>query len=764
MTRKSVVIAITLGLVALGAAGLAMVPSCTSAPRGERRMVVLGCDGMDPELTNDLLDRGLLPNFAKLRDRGSYMPLGTSTPPQSPVAWSNFITGADARVHNIFDFIHRNPNEQYVDSGTGQTRSKISPFLSTTRTEKPETWFSLGGVQIPKPWAGGGLHNLRGGQPFWEHLTAAGVPTVIFRVPSNYPPTESDGAHFCCLSGMGVPDLLGTYGMFSHYSTDDSLTSRQPQKQVSGGVFYQLGTSVAVGHEPTRDDMARVTEKLRQKLHYDEENESLCVIGRMTTADRGALRDIFKSGEDNKALDALMQKSRDLSSLDEWTGWLMGPPNDALTPDKGGEVPILKAPFRLARDAERDVASVELQGQVTVLQPGEWSDWMKVSFKTSAITPSLVGIVRFYLLEAHPVIRLYATPINVDPESPALEISVPAGYAADIADETGAYYTLGIPEDHSGLSEHALNDEQYLTQAHSVLNERLAQLDFTLEQFDRGFLFFYFGSTDQVPHMFWRHIDPQHPLYDAAEAARYGKVIENVYIEMDKALGKVLDHLDEADTIVVMSDHGFTSFRRGFNLNTWLRDNGYLQIKTPMPGGRDHVLANTDWSTTKAYGLGINCLYVNLKDREFGGIVNPGPEYDRLLDELREGLLKATDQDTGQPAIAEVYRCDKLYPGADPNVVPDLIVGYADGYRASWETALGEMTPELVSDNRNLWSGDHCVATHIVPGVIFSNRKITKADPTLSDVAPTVLAEFGVDAPESMLGEPLFGSSKGSSK
>lgn len=763
MTRKTIVIALV--LLVLGAAGLAVVPSCApAAVESGRRVFVLGCDGMDPELTNDMLQRGLLPNFAKLRDRGSYMPLGTSTPPQSPVAWSNFLTGSDARVHNIFDFIHRKPNEQYTDKQSGTKKGKIAPYLSTTETIQPETWFTLGDIQVPKPWAGGGLKNLVKGTPFWNYLTDAGVPTVIFRLPANYPPAESKGADYCCLSGMGVPDLRGSYGEFAHYSTDETFTNREPKKQASGGIFYGLGTTVKVEHELTESDRARLTEKLREKLHYDKDTKTIGVVGRMTTSNRGDLRSIFTSEADNKALDELQVKSRDLAALDEWTGWIIGPQNSALKPDENDQLPWLEAAFRIARDPEHDVASIELQDQVAVLKRGEWSDWLKVSFETTPVTPSLGGIVRFYLLEVHPTIRVYVTPINIDPEAPAMEISKPADYAAEVAEETGEYYTLGIPEDHAGLSERALNDAQYLTQAQAVLDERLEQLDFTLKRFDRGFLFFYFGSTDQVPHMFWRHIDSEHPLYDPEAAAKYGKVIENIYIDMDKALGKIMEHLDEDDTVIVMSDHGFTSFRYGFNLNTWLRDNGYIVTKMSMPGGRDHLLANTDWTKTRAYGLGINCLYVNLKDREFSGIVKKGAEYDALLDEIRTGLLSAKDPNTGASPIAEVYRVDKIYPGADPEIAPDLLIGYGDNYRASWETILGEMSADLVSDNTNLWSGDHCVATHIVPGVIFSNRKITKAGPTLSDVAPTILTEFGVTPPESMLGKPLFGSSKGSKK
>ena len=89
-----------------------------------KKVLVLGLDGMDVRLTREYLSQGLLPNVRKVVEKGSMLPLATSTPPQSPVAWSNAIVGASPGVHGIYDFIHRDPHS-------------MLPYLSTSRVTPP---------------------------------------------------------------------------------------------------------------------------------------------------------------------------------------------------------------------------------------------------------------------------------------------------------------------------------------------------------------------------------------------------------------------------------------------------------------------------------------------------------------------------------------------------------------------------------------------------------------------------------------------------
>ena len=119
-------------------------------------------------------------------------------------------------------------------------------------------------------------------------------------------------------------------------------------------------------------------------------------------------------------------------------------------------------------------------------------------------------------------------------------------------------------------------------------------------------------------------------------------------------------------------------------------------------------------------------------------------------------LKELRDPKTGERAIAEVYRTDKVFPGCDPETAPDLIVGYAERYRSSWATGLGKMPLELFEDNTERWSGDHCVAAEIVPGVVLANRRLKVDGPTLSDIAPTIMQEYGIAVPQQMTGRPLF--------
>ena len=219
---------------------------------------------------------------------------------------------------------------------------------------------------------------------------------------------------------------------------------------------------------------------------------------------------------------------------------------------------------------------------------------------------------------------------------------------------------------------------------------------------------------------------------------------------MDAVLGEIINQYGDTATIMVMSDHGFASFKRQFNLNTWLRENGYLQ-----PARATSVLTNADWSGTQAYGLGINGLYLNLKGRERDGIVAPGSQREELLQTL-VSQLEAVRDVNGQRVIRRVHRTDKIYPGKAAALAPDLIVGYYRGYRASWDTILGGITGEILSDNESPWSADHCVDASEVPGVLFSNKPIAASAPALADLAPTVLTQFGLKVPSSMTGKSVF--------
>jgi predicted AlkP superfamily phosphohydrolase/phosphomutase/uncharacterized membrane protein YfcA len=652
---------IALGVVALLAAvlsvSLARMRSAES-PAQKKRLLILGIDGMDPQLLRQSMAEGKMSNFAALASRGSFLTLQTSIPPQSPVAWSNLITGMNPGGHDVFDFIHRDP-------------VTLTPYFSTSQVKPPKHNLRFGKWMIPL--SEGEVLLLRQGKAFWQYLDERKIRVTVFRIPSNFPPVPNKGKTF---AGMGTPDLLGGYGTFS-FHTDDPIFTPGP---LNGGVIYQV--QVAGDHVE---------------------------------------------------------------------GQLHGPANTLRK-----ENPEVTIPFTVDRDALEPVARFSIQDQQFILREHEWSPWIRIQFTFIPGLESITGICRFYLKQVRPQFELYVSPINIDPSNPALPISTPQNYARELAHDVGVFYTQGIAEDTKALTSGVLDDDEYLEQAHSVFEEQRRLFEHELPRFQEGLFFFYFSSLDLNQHMFWRATDPIFPTYDAELAAKHGKVLEEYYREMDGILGETLRAADENTTVLVVSDHGFAPFRRSFNLNTWLVENRYLVLRAGASGqGRD-IFRDTDWPRTRAYGLGLNGLYLNLSGREKNGIVKPGAEADALQREIAARLETVRDPISKEQMITRVDRSTEAYSGPYVSQAPDLIVGYNRGYRVGWDSVLGGISASVMEDNTQPWSGDHCIDNTKVPGVVLSNRAIRADNPALTDIAPTVLAEFGIARPATMLGHSIF--------
>jgi predicted AlkP superfamily phosphohydrolase/phosphomutase len=631
------------GAAALGAGGYWIGSQFRASRSCGKKVIVIGVDGMDPVLSQRMMKAGQLPNLARLRDAGGFSPLGTSIPPQSPVAWANFINGAGPGSHGIFDFIHRRPDEP------------CKPFYAAAET--------VGGQTLLR----------RQGVPFWDHLDAAGAPATFYDLPSNYPPSPSQHRHCRCLSGMGTPDMLGTYGTYQHFADDGPP---EPLDE-SGGK--------------------------RVRLSFERDSATARIVGPLNTFEK--------------------------------------------------EPHPLLVEFRVHRDREADAAAIEVQGHKILLKAGQWSRWTQLKFKPPWYAfAELVGVVRFYLQEVSPHFRLYVSPVNMDPGAPPMnvKISEPESFVRDVAKRVGPFYTTGFQEDYSARKNGVFTDDEYLRQAGIVLEERLALFDYAVNDYDDGLLFFYFSSSDLQSHMFWWDSDDKHPTREPAEAKKFFGHVQRLYRRLDEVVGDVMDRYGSQATLFVMSDHGFANFGRQFNLNSWLRDNGYLG-----PPGCTSVLRDVDWSLTYAYGLGINGLYLNLKGRERDGIVEPGEMREQYLDELKERLEGVVDAN-GERVIRAVYRADQVYSGGATALAPDLIAGYRRGYRASWATCLGDLTDEVLLDNDSPWSADHCADALEVPGVLFCNRPFRAENPSLVDLAPSILAEFGLAAPSAMTGKNIF--------
>ncbi|MBN1268667.1 MAG: alkaline phosphatase family protein, partial [Kiritimatiellae bacterium] len=604
-----------------------------------RRVVIVGLDGFDAGRCERLLAAGRLPHLDQLRREGCFRPLLSTCPPISPVAWSTFMTGANPGKHNIFDFLNRD------------LRTYL-PVLAIARVT-PARGRRPAGVKL-----------LRKSRTFWSILGEYGVFSSILRVPVTFPPEKFRGL---CLSGLGVPDLLGTQGTFTAFS--DAKADGAEAKPEGG-----------------------------RRVHVSFQG-------------------------------------------DRAKTWLGGP-----SVNRGGKQVELRLPLEIRLAQDRRAAFLHIAGQRIRLETGTYSDWVRLKFRRRFARP-VSGLCRFYLASVKPGFLLYATPLNIDPERPALPVSHPPYYSIYLAKLLGSFATLGMAEDTWARNEGVLDDKAFLDQVYRIHEERERMFFAALDRLRRGLLVYVFEASDRIQHMFTRPAEK-----DAAARARCEQAVEDMYVRMDDLVGRVAKRMRKQDVLMVVSDHGFTEFSRGVNLNVWLKQEGYLAVG----GAPDkEYLQSVDWSKTRAYTFGLSGIYLNRKGRESGGIVADS-EVVALKREIEAGLMKLADPQTGRQAVRKVYDAAEMYSGPYAGNGPDLVIGYDKGYRASWEAAVGRTDGEIFSDNTKPWGGDHCVDREVVPGVFFCSRPLEGRErPELADVGPTVLSLFGVPPPDYMDGEPL---------
>jgi predicted AlkP superfamily phosphohydrolase/phosphomutase len=409
-------------------------------------------------------------------------------------------------------------------------------------------------------------------------------------------------------------------------------------------------------------------------------------------------------------------------------------------------------------DRSRGRVTIRSDGQPKQLEvrEGHWSDWLKVKFKMGMLQ-SVSGMVRFLVPRLEPF-ELYASPVNFDATAPMFEISAPFHYAGELQREIGTFYTTGMVEDHTGLNNGRFSESAYLAQCDEVMAERERMLMLELEKMREGLLFCLFDTPDRVQHMFWRFRDSSHPANRTQGAGDYAEVIDDYYVQCDAVVGRVLERIDGDTLLIVLSDHGFNSFRRGLHINSWLRDNGLLALKGGAESGHESedFLRNVDWDRTKAYALGLGSVYLNVRGREANGIVRPD-EMPAVSRAIVAGLTGLIDTASGDVAVRRVVMRDEVYQGAFAASSPDLVVGFGGGYRSSWATGLGGVPECLFEDNTKRWSGDHIIEPSLVPGVLFMNTPFDSSSPRLTDMAPTILSALGVAKGEAMEGHSLLG-------
>ncbi len=634
---------VTIIMIGLAAAATGVILMQKPVAPFNKKVIIIGFDALSPRIMEPLMAQGRLKNFARLKAGGGYRHLATTTPPESPVAWSAFSTGKNPGKNGIFDFIRRNPKDYSLSLSLSDTQGGVAkPVLKTKR--------------------------------FWQYTSEKKIPTVILGCPVSFPPDKVYGK---MLSGMGVPDILGTEGTFSFYTS-----AKEENVDTSGGKVFYVKKSPLI-------------------LNY-----------------------------------------------------FWGPRFSRLT----GPVQNAQVPFKMTFPAQGQV-EIEFQNKKIVLSDGKWSEWQEIVFDVGLLRKAK-AIFKFYLVETEPEVKLYVSPFNIDPRDPFLPITFPSDYSKTLSEEIGLFHTQGMPFDTWSLNEKRLDEKRFLEQVNDVLGEREKMLQLELQRFQKGVFYFYFEDPDIIQHMFWRYIDEQHPLYEPNAPAEYKNMITAWYEKMDEILGQVMAHVGPEDTLLILSDHGFDTYRRTVHLNSWLRDQGLLELKDPGALTGEPLLQSIDWSKTKAYAIGFGSIYINEKGREGQGMVNPGIEAEQLKEKIGKGLESWIDPKFNERVVNKVYLSQNVYKGPFAGESPDVIVGFNIGYGASWQTALGAVPSELIEDNLRKWSGTHLFDPQLVDGVLFSNRPIENKNPSLMDMAPTILRLTGFSDDEikskDFDGQPLF--------
>jgi predicted AlkP superfamily phosphohydrolase/phosphomutase len=430
-----------------------------------------------------------------------------------------------------------------------------------------------------------------------------------------------------------------------------------------------------------------------------------------------------------------------------------------------GREGTINLPMTLTVAPSRDRLTIEAGGEKRELAAGQWSDWVPLEFRVNPVI-ALHGYARFRLQSVSPEIALYLSPIQFDPQRlpPGFALSSPAGFAPELAERFGRYKTMGWAIDTWSIQSGTLREDAFLEDVAATAAQERRMLAALMKERQR-LVVHYFEFPDRVAHVFWRFRDPQHPAYDAALAPRYGDAVEKSYETMDAIVGETMGSLAPGDVLIVLSDHGFATWRRSVNYNSWLVENGYLVLT----GGarrqnlealfsRGQFWESVDWSKSRAYAMGLGDLYVNLKGREKNGIVEPGAAYEALREELIRRLTGLTDPRNGERAVSRVFKREDVYRRFNPRLIPDLIVTNRPGYRVSWQASLGVPTENVFEDNRDVWSGDHCsLDPELVKGVLFASRAFRAAPvPGIADVTASVRALIGASAPPDAAGKSLW--------
>ncbi len=697
------------------------------------KVIILGFDGADYALISQYLKEGKLPNLSNLAREGIFTNMIPTNPPQTPVSWASFMTGFDPGGTGVFDFLKRVPGTylpDYVVMGEGTQQflfGKKNPVLIPLIT-------------------------------FVFLFLTIFILLKIFKAKTYYSLI------------LSLIFSLAISSSFLYFSLN-YLPEKKPYpiNNMKGEPFFKYlaknGVKVKAFHIPDTfppPELGRAG-KLLAGLGIPDMRGTIGYPALYTTN-----RELLNVSNEFSVRIVYLEKERN-----SWDSDILGPRNklfyDPSNPVKMREKGIKRdvtVPIRIELNSESKRVRLVVQDRIQEIGIGEWSDWFEIEFKFNRFI-KVQGIAKFYLESVEPEIMLHLTPINIHPRVPIFPISYPTRFSRHIADLIGLYKTIGWRTDTWSISSFLGSEEYFVSDMFLTANMEEEMMMKMLNEKDWDLFIFVYMFTDRAQHVMWRLIDPKNPIYNPSLAEKWGDTILKAYQKMDEIVGKVMNFMDKDTILLVISDHGFAPFRRGINLNVWLRENGFLFEKSSDKDrlrnledlwgseGRT-IFPFVDWSKTKAFSLGLGGIYINLKGREPEGSVEP-EEYEKVKEEIKRKLEAFVDPVTGERPVFRVYRREDIYREFDREIVPDLRAATNYGYRISWQSTLGGMNEEVVQDNDKNWSADHCtMEPSQINGIFFCNKKIKKEEVNILDFYRSICKLYSLPVPEKIQGESVF--------
>lgn len=268
---------------------------------------------------------------------------------------------------------------------------------------------------------------------------------------------------------------------------------------------------------------------------------------------------------------------------------------------------------------------------------------------------------------------------------------------------------------------HNEDKDVFLDDAHETIDKRFEAFKHYVEMDDWDLFVGVFMTTDRVNHFLFRDYEQEGEYYDE---------FMDFYRKVDRYIGELRAALPDDVTLVVVSDHGFTTLNYEVNCNEWLRSNGWLEYATDSPETLDDI-----GDDTRAYSLIPGRFYLNLEGREPRGCV-PEDEYESTRQELEDALEELTGPD-GNPVVDRVETKEDAFRGDHDEIAPDLVAIPHDGF--DLKAAFNGPDDVFTTTERN---GMH---TFDNASLFIDHPDARIQDADLYDVAPTVMTLLDID-------------------